>query len=227
MRFLVISDLHGDTEHIDMLKEEFSKADAVLCGGDFARFNQEETGLPTLKHLLSCHDTIYAVTGNCDNPDFIEALEDEDINVQNTMVFRDGIVFSGSGGGAQFTGVTPNERTEEELVADFNVVKEQKETTSWSNMIMIMHQPPKDTACDTITSGAHVGSPALRQVIEELQPLAVVTGHIHESFGKDTIGKTLVINPGSLAEGRYAVLEVVKSPEGEWSIKEAELKTLS
>ena len=107
------------------------------------------------------------------------------------------------------------------------MVKEQKETTSWSNMIMIMHQPPKDTACDTITSGAHVGSPALRQVIEELQPLAVVTGHIHESFGKDTIGKTLVINPGSLAEGRYAVLEVVKSPEGEWSIKEAELKTLS
>ena len=91
MRFLVISDLHGDTEHIDMLKEEFSKADAVLCGGDFARFNQEETGLPTLKHLLSCHDTIYAVTGNCDNPDFIEALEDEDnakdfkpsINVDN------------------------------------------------------------------------------------------------------------------------------------------------
>ena len=177
--------------------------------------------------MLSCHDTIYAVTGNCDNPDFIEALEDEDINVQNTMVFRDGLVFSGSGGGAQFTGVTPNERTEEELVADFNVVKEQKETTSWSNMIMIMHQPPKDTACDTITSGAHVGSPALRQVIEELQPLAVVTGHIHESFGKDTIGKTLVINPGSLAEGRYAVLEVLKSPEGEWSIKEAELKILS
>jgi len=42
-----------------------------------------------------------------------------------------------------------------------------------------------------------VGSTAVRQLIEEFQPLLALHGHIHESRGINRIGRTVVINPGS------------------------------
>jgi Icc-related predicted phosphoesterase len=42
-----------------------------------------------------------------------------------------------------------------------------------------------------------VGSHAVRQIIEEYQPLLSLHGHIHESRGATTIGRTVCINPGS------------------------------
>lgn len=45
-----------------------------------------------------------------------------------------------------------------------------------------------------------VGSTALRQAIEKVQPLLGLHGHIHEGRGSSRIGKTLCINPGSMYE---------------------------
>jgi len=42
-----------------------------------------------------------------------------------------------------------------------------------------------------------VGSTAVRQAIEEYQPLVSLHGHIHESPAANRIGRTLCINPGS------------------------------
>ena len=43
----------------------------------------------------------------------------------------------------------------------------------------------------------HVGSKAVRQLIEKDQPLIGLHGHIHEARGFVKIGRTLCINPGS------------------------------
>ncbi len=43
----------------------------------------------------------------------------------------------------------------------------------------------------------HVGSTAVRDAIRRDQPLLGLHGHIHESRGALTIGRTLVLNPGS------------------------------
>lgn len=231
MRFLVLSDIHGDIATLEKLDEEFAAADAVLFAGDFARFNEPDTGLPVLNTLVKKHETLFSVLGNCDNPEFIKELEKLDISVQGDMVFRDGLVFAGSGGALTFTGNTPNERTDEELVSDLHIVLEQsaentEQDGTWPNMILLTHQPPKDTVCDLITNGIHVGSQLIRQFIEKTQPLAVITGHIHESAGIDHIGNTIIINPGSLAEGKYAILEVVENQES-WEVKKADLYTIS
>jgi len=45
-----------------------------------------------------------------------------------------------------------------------------------------------------------VGSTALREAIEQVQPLLGLHGHIHEGRGVSRIGKTLCINPGSMYE---------------------------
>jgi Icc-related predicted phosphoesterase len=42
-----------------------------------------------------------------------------------------------------------------------------------------------------------IGSHAVRQTIVHYQPLLSLHGRIHESHGSTTIGRTVVINPGS------------------------------
>ena len=224
MKFLVISDLHGNLEVLDKMDEIFKQADGVIFAGDFAKFGNEETGLPALEKLCSKHDTIFSVIGNCDNPSFIEETEKHDISVEKQLVMYEGLAFAGSGGGSKFTGTTPNEKSEEELMADFKIITEQGEQ-EWSNLIAVSHNPPKNTDCDKISSGVHVGSELFTHFIEQYKPLAVVTGHIHESTGICKVGATTVINPGALLEGKYAWLEVAKENDG-WKVVSAELKSL-
>lgn len=224
MKFLVISDLHGDTEKLDKLENQFKEADGVLFAGDFAKFNETETGLPALEKLSRKHETIFAVIGNCDEMEFRAEIEAKDISVEKQLVMHEGLCISGSGGGSKFTGATPNEKTEEELLDDFKLITDQGEQ-EWNNLITIMHNPPKDTDCDKITAGIHVGSPALRKFIETYKPLAVVTGHIHESAGICKIGNTTIINPGALCEGKYAWLEITKKG-GNFLVENASLESL-
>lgn len=231
MKFLVLSDIHGDLSNLDKLDSRFEQADAVLFGGDFAKFEHEETGRPVLEKLLSKHDDIFAVIGNCDNPDFLSEIEKTDISVEGTLAFHDGIAICGSGGGTKFTGTTPFERDEEEILSDYNVVENSTAECGdvegrWSNLVLIMHNPPKDTACDALPNGIHVGSEKLRAYIEKRRPFLVVTGHIHESAGIEKLEGTTVINPGSLAEGKYAWVEAEKDGEGRWSVTKAELLSL-
>ncbi|HOE08543.1 MAG TPA: metallophosphoesterase family protein [Treponemataceae bacterium] len=209
MRFLVLSDIHGDLAYVETLNEEFVKADAVLFAGDFARVSEEQTGKPVLDRLTKKHDVLFSVLGNCDPQSFLDELDSYDVSVQGNLAFMDGLAFIGAGGGTKFTGLTPNERSEDDIASDLSLVTDSGET-DWNNLVMIIHNPPHNTGLDKISAGLHVGSPKIRQIIETIQPLAVITGHIHESYGIEMIGKTLVINPGSLAEGRYGVLEIEK-----------------
>lgn len=225
MKFLVISDLHGDVAMLDKLDFEFKTADVVLCCGDFAK--DTEPSKPMLDALCKKHDVIFAVPGNHDAPSFSSELEAADVECEGELEWYEGLLFCGSGGSTKHTGWTPNEITEEEIVRDFDVAlaSAQSMGNDWSNLVAIMHNPPKDTKCDKISDGTHVGSVLLRQFIEKTQPLLVVTGHIHESAGVDKIGDTIIVNPGSLAEGRYAVLEVAKT-DGKWNVVQYELCSL-
>ena len=49
MKFLILSDIHGNLENLDKLDSRFKDADAVLFGGDFARFDHLETAKPVLR----------------------------------------------------------------------------------------------------------------------------------------------------------------------------------
>ena len=44
---------------------------------------------------------------------------------------------------------------------------------------------------------AHVGSTAVKEIIQDVQPVLSLHGHIHESRAAERIGRTLAINPGS------------------------------
>jgi Icc-related predicted phosphoesterase len=78
--------------------------------------------------------------------------------------------------------------------------------------IFNLHVPPHDTGLDEApvldeqlrvqtsvgqVRFAPVGSPAVRVLIEEVQPLLGLHGHIHEGRGAVKLGRTLAVNPGS------------------------------
>lgn len=60
----------------------------------------------------------------------------------------------------------------------------------------------------------HVGSTAVREAVEETQPLLGLHGHIHESKGFSQIGRTFCANPGSAySEGVLQGLLVDLEPD--------------
>lgn len=230
MKLLLLSDLHAHNEMLDKLNSQFENADAVLFAGDFAECFNVSTGKAALEKLCSKHDTIFAVLGNCDEEDFIEDLETQDICVEKTLVFHEGLALAGAGGGTVFTGKTAFERDELDIIDDFKIVNNSVEETGdkslWKNLILICHNPPKGQIVDAVNDSLHAGSELFAKYIEENQPLAVVCGHIHEGRGIEKIGDTLVINPGSIGEnGSYAELTLEK--EGDfWQIKDSKLCSL-
>jgi uncharacterized protein len=105
---------------------------------------------------------------------------------------------------------TPRELDEEEIYGRLKRLVDQLEKPS--RAILNVHVPPYESSLDTayevdeelryVTKGGRpheipTGSPAVRQIIEETQPLLSLHGHIHESKGVTRIGRTVAINPGS------------------------------
>lgn len=75
--------------------------------------------------------------------------------------------------------------------------------------ILLTHYPPLAETIDLV-DGAHVGSPLLREMIDRHRPAYVFCGHTHSSQGIEAIGRTVVVNPGSLALGNYAIVNTRK-----------------
>jgi Icc-related predicted phosphoesterase len=62
--------------------------------------------------------------------------------------------------------------------------------------VIVSHSPPHG-AVDESSAGQSLGSVALREAIERLNPALVVCGHIHDCSGQSAnIGNTPVVNAG-------------------------------
>jgi len=105
---------------------------------------------------------------------------------------------------------TPREDSEQGLRKRIRKLVKQLDDPNRS--IFNFHAPPHGTMLDlapeldgsrkpvTVAGQVnfmHVGSRAVTEAIEKYQPMIGLHGHIHESSGHDSIGDTIVINPGS------------------------------
>jgi Icc-related predicted phosphoesterase len=85
-------------------------------------------------------------------------------------------------------------------------------------VVFLSHNVPYNTKLDIIKDknskpvvfGKHYGSKLFRRMIDKFQPTVAIGGHIHESFGKQRLGKTLVLNPGAANDGRAMILDTDK-----------------
>lgn len=152
---------------------------------------------------------VVAIPGNMDAPvERYQKAISEFPNIQDVhgKIFRyNGFTFFGYGGEI-------GDMEEKELVfiskgEDVLKLFEQNLKGEKEKPIFLLHQPPVSKIDIDPKTQKHIGSPFVNKIIEKHNPLFVFCGHAHAGAGQDTIGNTLVINPGALKKGRYAVLD--------------------
>ncbi|USS40083.1 metallophosphoesterase [Thermococcus aggregans] len=202
MRIIAVTDIHGKANKVRELLEHLKgqEFDLILIAGDITHFGGRESAYNILKEFLDFGKSFYAVMGNCDGRDVLELLEELNIGLHGKRVEFNGVGITGIGG----SNITP-----------FSTIWEFSEEEIWEILtrnykdgdIILSHVPPKDTNVDKTFVGTHAGSKSLRKFIEEKQPPLVICGHIHEGTGIDKIGETMIVNPGPLSRGHYAVID--------------------
>lgn len=202
--WIAIGDIHDDADNLAKIPN-LSEAAAIIITGDLTNYGNSEKAKKILSLIEQYGVPVMAQIGNMDLPEVNEWLEKNALNLHTHVreLTPDTAIF-GLGGSNITPMHTPSEFTEE-MYADW-LEKLGAATRHFPHKILVSHCPPKDTKCDVIESGIHVGSRAVRKFIEEYQPEICLCGHIHEARGIDHIGNTIILNPGTLADGGYVIV---------------------
>ncbi len=209
---VVVSCIHGDVENLMKFLDKIAllDSDIVICPGDFTDFSipkgfsRLDIGKIILEELNNLGKPVITVPGSWDL-ELIQFLKKEGVSVHAEGKLIDGIGFYGYGG-AKTPFSTPFEPSEGEI--ELGLEKSYGEVKKAEIKIQVTHAPPSRTKLDTIVGGAHVGSDAVRNFIENRQPNVAVCAHIHESRGVDDIGRTKLINSGRFPEGYIGLIEI-------------------
>jgi len=219
MKIVSFGDVHMAITQMAKIAVELSTADLIILSGDLTNFGGPAEANRVVRAARSYCSALFALPGNLDRPEVIDFLRAEQIDLHGASRRVGALGFFGCGGSNLTPFHTPLEYQDDELWATLEHAY--RSIADAPLQIMVCHTPPRATKVDRLTNGTPVGSPAVRQFIEEKQPHLCITGHIHESAGVDFIGRTKILNAGLFAAGGYII---VRHEDG---ILNAELKFAS
>lgn len=220
LRLLVVSDVHAVMRHVRALRDV--KRDITVVAGDLASCGSLEEARSVLEELVSQGPPVVWVPGNCDTRETLGLSLDNAYLVHERVVELEGLVFTGLGGSIYTPFNTPFEYSDEELGARLAPLLEKIGEEKMGSTILVVHNPPYRSGLDLVRGGEYVGSKKLRELVAKYQPRLLLTGHIHEASGVTNIGRTLLVNPGPLQRGHYALVLI----DVENSVYVARLKKL-
>ena len=199
MRFLVITDLHQNTDMIGRFNGIIREkgAEFVLFLGDVTDFGTGEQAAEIISRIES---KVYVIPGNCDPLDLPEKIRDVAVDMHGNAADIGGYRLVGLGGSNITIFHTAFELEEDAL---YDGLKR----NACEGMILMTHAPSVGIL-DEIPSGANVGSPAIKRIVDEYHPILALSGHIHEAIGCKVIDGTTFVNPGPAREGYCAVVDI-------------------
>ena len=203
MKILAISDPHGDYSKIKKMMEKAGDFDLVVIVGDLTHFGPDEK----VDELIEMFDRpVLAIPGNCDQRSILKALDaSKAINLHGKTEQIRNIRFIGLGGSNPTPFNTPFELSEEEIEnALEEMVCSAEDSADCGTIVLLTHAPPHGSR-DELPFG-HVGSKAIQKFLDRVD--LIVCGHIHEAKGIETVGKTVVVNPGEASKGSGAVITI-------------------
>ncbi len=188
-RLAIIGDVHGAQEKLDLVLPQVYNAhpDAVLMVGDLgSERNLLDTAMAVLERVSQLDLPILYVPGNHDLPD----LPDHALarNVDHRVLEVAGLRVWGIGGSGPNQWGFPYEWSEDML----------RQRPRERADILLAHCPPLDTPLDPTTRGEHVGSQAMRELLQERRFELMACGHIHESPSCAKIDGVVCVNAGAL-----------------------------
>jgi Icc-related predicted phosphoesterase len=207
---LAVSDIHERVVKLLKVKEAIERRgftpNLVIVAGDLTYFKNVDTALRIVTKIKDLFKTtVFFVPGNCDPPDLLDVKEvgSEALNLHRRVVSVGNYVFAGIGG----SGITPfytmieyTEQEFREFIEEIAVKKRQLQ----GELVMVTHQPVHGFF-DHV-NGVNVGSRVFAESIEYLKPLLWITGHIHEHSGWTRTNGTVIVHPGPLMRGYYAII---------------------
>jgi Icc-related predicted phosphoesterase len=205
VRVAYFVDTHGRFESVARAMARIGQVDVLVIGGDITSGGSPGEAAAAVESWRALAPTLLAVCGNWDSPAIDERLAELGVSLHGRGVAVGEVGFCGVSGSPLSHIHAPYELPEQEIER----LSEDGLTAIHDCRLRIFcpHTPPRDTACDRIWSGDHIGSTGIRSAIEHAQPDLVLCGHIHESRGLDAIGRTRIVNPGPATEGHYALVE--------------------
>ena len=209
MRIAYVVDVHDRFDAVGDAVARAGPVDVLVVGGDITTFGTPDDAERAVAGWRPLAPRLLAVAGNCDSPEIDARLVELGISLDGRGVEIDGVGFFGASAAPHSPLHTPYEVPDEEL--GHRAVAGLAEIDGVPVRIFCPHAPPYATACDRLRSGQHVGSQALRAFVDREQPDLLLCGHIHEARGIDDVGRTRVVNPGPVASGHYALVEVGES----------------
>jgi len=211
MKIAAIGCIHNEIERLPILFEKVAsyEPNVLISVGDVADaslpkgFEPIDIGKIFLEEAKEYFKKILIIPGTWDK-DLIHFF-----HKQNVLLHGRGEPIEDVGiygfGGAQTPFNTPYEPSDKEieegLRKGFSEIKDKK------IKIQATHAPPFNSTLDLV-GNKHVGSLAVRKIIEEFSPQVAICAHIHESVGKDFIKNTLAINVGKFTEGYFGLIEI-------------------
>jgi len=204
MRLLAVSDIHLEKQNVSLLRESLGGApiDAVIMAGDFTSHGSEFAAEEILRELRLM-GKVFALPGNLDTKGVAELLENKGVSIHNKFVLFANYKIVGFGG-ALVGGAGHINFSEKEIEKSLSKLLEGDN----SKTILVTHIPPFGTSLDVSRSGEHIGSKAVKKIIETKQPLLHLCGHVHEASGEELFGKTLSVNIGALKHGKAARIDL-------------------
>ena len=210
--WIVVGDIHDEPESFARIPE-IGEADGVIITGDLTITGGARQAEAVMAAINAHCPVLWAQIGNMDRPEVDAWLSEKGCNLHTRVQeLTPDIALFGVGGSTFTPFGTPSEFPEASFAEWLNACWQRARV--YPHTILVSHNPPKDTACDVIPGDVHVGSTAVREFLEEAQPELCLCGHIHEARAIDRVGRTLVVNPGALAQGGYVV---VRSNDGQLS----------
>lgn len=199
-----IGDIHDDTSRVHAIPG-IRNASGVIISGDLTMGGSVKQAERVMDAVAKLNPALHAQIGNMDRGEITEYLEERQWNIHirsKELSPELGILGVGTSTFTPFG--TPSEFPDSRIAEWLE--EAYRSAMHFKRLILVSHTPPFNTDCDRLFNGTHVGSRAVREFIEEHQPDICLCGHIHESRGVDKIGRTTIVNTGSLTSGGYAII---------------------
>lgn len=206
MRIAYVVDVHDRFEAVDRALARTGPVDLLVVGGDITTAGSAADAERAVEHWRPLAPRMLAVAGNMDSPAIDARLVELGVSIDGRGLVIEDVGLHGVSACAYTPLHTPHELPDEELGR--RAESGNADVAACRVRIFCPHCPPYETACDRLRTGEPVGSPAIRAFVERAQPDLVLCGHIHESRGEDTIGRSRIVNPGPAAAGHFALVEV-------------------
>jgi len=196
VKLLVFSDLHEESQALEKLRAfaEREKPDIVLSCGDMAR------SVSFAEETMGSFKNFYFVPGNWDSKaanDYYSKLKGY---IHKKRVEVGGLNIVGFG----FSPITPfhtfGEKNEEEIEKEMAQLAIDKDT------LLLLHAPPNGFF-DNVGK-EHVGSRAIRRIVEKKSPFMVLFGHVHETIGFCKRGNTFFVKVPPAQRHKCALVSI-------------------